>query len=102
MEERVGSGGRLYWITPLPHPGLSSQKTCNPSKTKRSLLLTFKRNLMKSINSFSLAKTIASQPLSRALIAAAGIGLIALPNFSQAAPEDKPYKIINTAQTMGT
>src|SRR5216683_924334 len=56
---------------------------------------------MKSIKSLSLAKTIASQPLSRALIVA-GIGLIALPNFSQAAPEDKPYKIINSTQTMGT
>src|SRR5437016_331906 len=56
---------------------------------------------MKSINSFSLAKTLASQPLSCALMVA-GLGLLAFPNFSQAAPEDKPYKIINTAQTMGT
>jgi hypothetical protein len=56
---------------------------------------------MKSIKSLSLAKTIASQPLSRALIVA-GLGLLAFPSFSQAAPDDKPYKIVNTAQTMGT
>jgi DNA-binding beta-propeller fold protein YncE len=32
----------------------------------------------------------------------AGIGLLAFSNISQAAPEDKPYKVINSTQTMGT